>query len=96
MQAIDSARSLKGELTMNMDEFKKSPVFSFDCGYQKPKVSAENTNLIIEIKRKTVPTNNDKRMNPRALECFLIVLEDKYIELNTKSGDCRDDIAICV
>ena len=66
-QAMSCAKSLRGELSMSMNDFRNSPIFAFDCGYQKPKLSAESTALKIEIKRKAVPDNNNDRNNPRAL-----------------------------
>jgi hypothetical protein len=61
-------------------------VAAFDCSNQIKKESTKTTNLKVIIKRAAVPRDNTDRKNPRFLECYMIVLEDKFMQVNAKSG----------
>ena len=90
-QYIDTCSSFGQDPCLTMDEFRNlNAVYAFNCSDQKKKVSSKNTNLKVIINRRDVPAENSSRKNPRNLMAYVIVLEDKVLQLDTNGGKLTD------
>ena len=82
-QYIETCNSL-GELpSITSEEFKNLYfIASFDCSNQEPKILNKNTNLSVSVTRKRIPAANTSRLNPQQLVMWIVVLEDKVLQLD--------------
>ena len=82
-QYIETCNSL-GELpSITSEEFKNLYfIASFDCSNQEPKALNKNTNLSVSVTRKRIPAANTSRSNPQQLVMWIVILEDKVLQLD--------------
>jgi hypothetical protein len=84
---IATCESLNQDPCLSMNDYRDLYfVAAFDCSNQTKKESTMTTNLKVKIKRAAAPGANTDRKNPRFLDCYMIVLEDKFVKLNAKAG----------
>ena len=88
-QYIFTCSSLGQDPSLTMNDFRDLYfIAAFDCSDQRKKESSKTTNLQVKIKRRAVPAANTDRKNPRFLDCYMIVLEDKFLQIDAKKGIC--------
>jgi hypothetical protein len=88
-QYIATCESLNQDPCLTMNDFRDLYfVAAFNCSNQVKKVSNKTTNLQVRIKRRNMPTDNTNRKNPRALDCYMVVLEDRFVQIDAKKGVC--------
>jgi hypothetical protein len=86
---VATCDSLNQDPCLSMNDFRDNYfVGAFDCSDQTKKESTKTTNLQVRIKRRGVPRANTDRKNPRFLDCYMIVLEDRFVQLDAKKGVC--------
>ncbi len=86
---VATCESLNQDPCLTMNDFRDSYfVAAFDCSDQTKKESTKTTNLQVKIKRRAVPAANTDRKNPRFLNCYMIVLEDRFVQIDAKRGVC--------
>jgi hypothetical protein len=84
---IATCESLNQDPCLSMNDYRDLYfVAAFDCSNQTKKESTMTTNLKVKIKRAAIPGAHTDRKNPRFLDCYMIVLEDKFVKLNAKAG----------
>ena len=88
-QYIDVCAALSQDPSLSMIDFRDLYfIAAFNCSEQKKKESSKTTNLEVKIKRRAVPAVNNDRRNPRFIDCYMIVLEDKFLQLDARKGIC--------
>ena len=86
---MDVCESLNEDPSLTKQEFKNLYfVSAFDCMDQEKKINTQTTNLQVLIKRRDRPETNVDRKNPRYLDCYMIVLEDRFVKINAKNAIC--------
>jgi hypothetical protein len=86
---VATCDSLNQDPCLSMNDFRDLYfVAAFDCSDQTKKESTKTTNLQVRIKRRAVPATNRDRKNPRFLDCYMIVLEDRFLQVDAKKGVC--------
>lgn len=86
---VATCESLNQDPCLSMNDFRDLYfVAAFDCSDQTKKESTKTTNLQVRIKRRRVPADNTDRKNPRFLDCYMIVLEDRFLQIDAKKGVC--------
>ena len=90
-QYVTLCTRLEQDPCLTMNEFRDNYfVAAFDCSDQVKKESTQTTNLQVNVKRKDKErTTNNDRKNPQFIEGYMIVLEDKFLKIDAKSGNCN-------
>ena len=88
---IDQCSSFTEDPAEDMNNYRDNHfIVCFNCCDQNPKMSTKTTNLQVAYKRRSpMPTTNTNRKNPAYLEAYLIVLEDCFLQINSKQNICQ-------
>ena len=80
---ISSCRNIGGECSISSKEFRDLyTIFSVNLSQQAEKLNNRVTNFSLRLFRNVVPDVNTNPLNPRELEIFIIILNEKKIKID--------------
>ena len=81
--------SMGGSCAISAKEYRDLySIFAIDCSDQVEKVNNNPTNLKLKISRRAIPADNNLPLNPKNIEYYILILNEKRYKINVIDKTC--------